>query len=276
MKKVINMKTNNKPILIAASVAVLLLTFYACQKSTIDEPSPTGPSSIATTLTLNASPNVIFAGLLDRQTSEITATLMRYDGSPLADKTVFFEVVDSAGTRMNLGYFDGNLAMQSIVTDGSGIARTHYYGPLTEEIADNGYLYVRATVAWDGSQLIADTAPLYVIRDSDEILFKAEAIPDLIYAGETRARSEIRAVLTEGGAPAAGIPVYFVLTPDIGRFADRKRNTMALTNDQGVASVTYVGPLWVELPPTGATVNISVEVSQDLSEQLQIRIIRQR
>jgi len=83
-------------------------------------------------------------------------------------------------------------------------------------------------------------------------------------------------MLTVGGAPTAGIPVYFVLSPDIGRFADGRRNAMVLTNEQGVASITYVGPLWVELPPTGATVNINVEVTQQLSEQLQIRIIRQR
>jgi hypothetical protein len=270
------MKTKTKPVLIAVSLALILFTFWTCKKATVSEPSPLGPSSIATILKLTASPNVLFAGLMDRQTTELTATLMQYNGSPFSDKTVFFEVVDSSGNRMDLGYFDGNLAMQSVVTDAGGTAQTHYHGPLTEEIADNGYVYIRATVAWDGSQIIADTTPLYVVRDSDEIVFKAEAIPDLIYAGETRALSEIRAVLTVGGAPTAGIPVYFVLTPDIGRFADGKRNTMALTNDQGIASVTYVGPLWVELPPTGATVNISVEVTQDLSKQLQIRIIRQR
>ena len=83
-------------------------------------------------------------------------------------------------------------------------------------------------------------------------------------------------MLTIGGAPTAGIPVYFTLTPDIGRFADGKRNTMVLTNEQGIASINYVGPLWVELPPTGATVNIAVEAGQQLSKQLQIRIVRQR
>jgi hypothetical protein len=165
-----------------------------------------------------------------------------------------------------------------MATDGSGNARTHYYGPLTEEIAANGYLYIRATVAWEGSQVIADTTPLYVIRDADEMVFRAEAIPDLIYASEKRDHSEIRATLTAGGKPKAGIPVYFVMIRDgqyIGRFADGKRQTMALTNKNGVASVTYVGPLWVEIPATGALVNINVEVTQDLSEQLQIKVIRQ-
>lgn len=270
------MKTKDKPIVMTVALALILFTFYSCQRTAIDEPSPLGPSTIATMLRLQASPNVIFAGLLDRQTTEITATLTRYDGSPLSDRTVFFEVVDNAGDRLELGYFDGNLAIQSIATDGGGNARTHYHGPLTEEIVDNGYVYIRATVAWDDSQFVTDTAPLYVIRDSDEIILMAEAYPDLIYAGETRAHSEVRATLTIGGAPAAGIPVCFVLSPDIGRFADGKRNAMVVTNSQGVASITYVGPLWVELPPTGATVNISVEVTQQVSDQVQIRIIRQR
>lgn len=275
-EKVITMKTKNKPIVMTVALALILFTFYACQRTAIDEPSPLGPSSIATMLRLEASPNVIFAGLMDRQTTVIIATLAQYNGTPMANRTVFFEVVDSAGNRMDLGYFDGDMAIRSVVTDSGGIARTHYHGPLTEEIVDNGYVYIRATVAWDDSQFISDTAPLYVIRDSDEIILMAEAYPNLIYAGETRAHSEVRAVVTIGGAPAVGMPVYFVLTPDIGRFADGKRNAMVVTNSQGVASITYVGPLWIELPPTGATVNISVEVTQQVSEQVQIRIIRQR
>lgn len=270
------MKTNKKPILIAVSLALLLFTFYSCKRTTVNEPSPTGPSTIATILKLNASPNVLLAGLMDRQTTEITATLMRYDGAPLSGKTVFFEVVNEAGNRLDIGFFDGSMAIQTVVTDGGGTARTHYHSPLTEEIADNGYVHIRATVSWEGSQFISDMTALYIVRDSDAIIFKAEAIPDLIYAGETRARSEIRAMLTVGGAPVSGIPVYLTISPDIGRFADGKRNTMVLTNEQGVASMDYVGPLWVELPPTGATVNIKVEVTQDLSETLPIRIIRQR
>ena len=270
------MKTNKKIFLITVSLALLIFTFDSCKRDIINQPSPLGPSTISIILDLSASPNVIFAGLLDRQTAEITATLKRYDGAPLSDRTVFFEVVDSAGDRLELGYFDGNLAMQTVATDAGGTAQTHYYGPLTDEITADGYLYIRATVAWEGSQFITDMTPLYVVRDADEIAFNAEAIPDVIYAGETRSQSEIRAVLTVGGAPAAGVPVYFVLNTDLGRFADGKRNTMVLTNDQGVASLNYVGPLWVELPPTGATVSITVQVTQLISEQLLIQIIRQR
>ena len=275
-EKVTNMKTNKKIFLITVSLALLLFTLNSCKRDIIDQPSPLGPSTISIILDLSASPNVIFAGLLDRQTAEITATLKMYDGAPLSDRTVFFEVVDSAGDRLELGYFDGNLAMRTVATDASGTAQTHYYGPLTDEVTADGYLYIRATVAWEGSQFITDMTPLYVVRDSDEIGFKAEAIPDILYAGETRPKSEIRALLTVGGAPAAGVPVYFVLNDDIGKFADGKQNTMALTNDQGVASITYVGPLWVELPPTGATVNITVQVTQLISEQVQIQVIRQR
>jgi len=275
-EKVTNMKTNKKIFLITVSLALLLFTLDSCKRDVLEQPSPLGPSTISVILDLSANPNVIFTGLLDRQTAEITATLKRYDGAPLSDRTVFFEVVDSAGSRLDLGYFDGNLAMQSVTTDAGGTAQTHYYGPLTDELTADGYLYIRATVAWEGSQFITDTTPLYVVRDSDEITFKAEAIPDVLYAGETRPQAEIRALLTVGGAPAAGVPVYFVLNTDIGRFADGKRNTMVMTNDQGVASLTYVGPLWIELPPTGATVNITVQVTQLISQQLQIQIIRQR
>ncbi|MGB7295680.1 MAG: hypothetical protein WBC70_08835 [Candidatus Aminicenantales bacterium] len=270
------MNTNKKPILIAVSVALLLFVFYSCQKATIEEPSPLGPSTISIILDVNANPNVIVAGPLNRQTVELTAILKKFDGTPISGKTIFFEVLDTEYNRINIGHFDGNLAMQSIVTEGDGTARTHYYGPLTPEVPTDPYLIIRASVAWEGSQLIQDDTLLYIA--GGEMALAAQAIPDLIYATEKRDHSEIRATVTVGGKPKAGIPVYFVLIRDgeyIGQFADGKRNTMALTNNRGIASVTYVGPLWVEIPAAGALVNIRVDVTEALSELLQIQIVRQ-
>jgi hypothetical protein len=157
------MKTNKKPILIAVSLALLLFTFYSCKSSTVSEPSPLGPSSIAIILDLNANPNVIVAGKLDRQTVEITATVSRYDGAPISDRAVFFEILNKNGNRTGLGYFDGKESTQIVATDAGGTARTHYYGPLEGEISTNHDLYIRATVTWEGSQFIQDKTPLYII-----------------------------------------------------------------------------------------------------------------
>jgi len=161
------MKTNKKIFLITASLALLLFTFDSCKKDIIDQPSPLGPSSIAIILDLNANPNVIVAGRLDRQTVEITATLTRFDGAPISDRTVLFEVVNKDGRREDLGYLEGELSMQTVATDAGGTARTHYYGPLKKEIRTNTDLYIRATVAWEGSQFIQDMIQLYIIRDSN-------------------------------------------------------------------------------------------------------------
>lgn len=271
-EKVTKMKTTKSILFITVSLALLLFTFDSCKKDIIDQPSPLGPSTISIILDVNANPNVILAGPLNRQTVELTATLKRFDGTPISERTVFFEVVDESGNRMNLGYFDGNLSIQTVATDSSGTARTHYYGPLTDEITTEGYLYIRASVAWEGSQLIIDDTQIYIV--SGEIALSAQAIPDVLYAGKTRSRSEIRAFVTKGGAPKAGVPVYFYLNNDFGRFEGGKKNTKVLTNSNGVASIDYLGPLAAEMAVDGAMVSITVQVTQLVFEDLQIQIVR--
>jgi len=162
------MKRNTKIFLITVSLALLVFTLDSCKSDIVEQPSPLGPSSIAIILDLNANPNVIVAGRLDRQTVEITAMLTRYDGTPISDRSVLFEIVNVKGRRVDLGYLEGELSMQTVATDASGTAQTHYYGPLKKEIgANNTDLYIRATVAWEGSYHIQDTVQLYIIRDSD-------------------------------------------------------------------------------------------------------------
>jgi len=269
-----NMKTNKTTIIIIVSLALAISSFYSCKRSAVEEPSPLGPSSYAILLYLNASPNVLFAGLTTRQMTTITATLKKYDGTAVAGKTLFFETINAAGTRVDLGYFEGNMALQSKTTDSSGSARINYYGPLSEEISANATVYIRATVAWEGSQFIAETAPLYVVRDADEISFTAEAIPAVIYAGDSNPTSEIRAQLLIGGAPVQDYPVYFILQQDIGIFADGLKQTYALTNGDGIASITYIGPTWVEVSSSETTVTIKAVLTETVSKTVTIKIIR--
>lgn len=273
-EKVITMKTTKRFLFITVSLALLLFTFDSCKNDTIDQPSPLGPSTVAISLVLDASPNMIMAGLLNRQTAEITATLKKYDGTPISNRNVFFEIVDENGNRMNLGYFNGNVPMQTVTTDSNGTARTLYYGPLKDEITAEGYLYIQATVAWEGSQFISDITPLYVVRE--EIVLTAQATPDILYAGKTRSRSKIKATVRRGGAPAAGVPVYFYLNNDYGHFAGGKKNTKVVTNSQGVASLDYLGPLAAEMAVDGVMVSITAQVSQSVFVELQIQIVRQK
>ncbi|MDH7511964.1 MAG: hypothetical protein QHH14_03335 [Clostridiales bacterium] len=264
----------NKTTIIIVSLALAIFCFSSCKRSAVEEPSPLGPSSFAVLLHLNANPNVLFAGLTTRQMTTITATLKKYDGTAIAGKTVFFETINGAGARVDLGYFEGNMALQSKNTDSSGSVRINYYGPLSGEISGNATYYIKATVAWEGSQFIYETAPLYVVRDADRISFTLEAIPSVIYAGDSNPTSEIRARVLIGGAPAQDYPVYFILESDVGIFADGLRHTYALTGGNGVASITYIGPTWVEIASNEVTVTIKAVLTQTVSQTVTIKIIR--
>jgi hypothetical protein len=271
------MKTHKTFALLAIVLVLGVFTLNSCKRNAVEEPSPLGPSTFAIILNLNASPNVLIAGILERQVIAVTATLKKYDGSVLSNRTVFFEVVDSAGMRLDLGYFEGDMAIHSRNTDSSGTVRVNYYGPLSEEIADNGMIYIRATVAYEGSQFISDLTPVYVIRDADEIFFEAEAVPDILYAGLTGQTAEIRGKVLMGGQPLKDYPIYFMInkSQDLGHFSDGKRNTYAHTNADGIATVTYFGPAFYEIL-TNTTVTIRVQATQDIYQDVTIQVIRQR
>ncbi|MEW5901142.1 MAG: hypothetical protein AB1715_06745, partial [Acidobacteriota bacterium] len=222
------------------------------------------------------NPNVIFAGLLERQSTTVRAVLKKYDGTPLADRTVFFEIVDEAGARVDIGHFEDSLTVLSKPTDSSGTAETTYFGPLSSEIAENDTFYIRATVAWEGSQFVFDSTALIIVREAEEqITFMVEAIPDVLYAGAIQASSQIQAQVLFGSTPAAGVNVYFTLSPaDVGRFEGADNSKSATTDAQGVATVTYLAPFRWEIAGD-TTVTITATLTQQISEQVQIRIIRE-
>jgi hypothetical protein len=161
------MKKDTKTFLIMVSLALLVFTFNSCQSDVVETPSPVGPSTIAVMLDVSASPNVIFATQKVRQEVQITASLKSFDGSPVSDRTVYFEINNSSGSILDLGYFDQNLSVQNVVTDAEGVARTTYYGPLKRELDHDRHVYIKGTVAWEGSQFIIDKATIWVILDTD-------------------------------------------------------------------------------------------------------------
>jgi len=161
------MKTNKTIFSITVCLALALFALDSCKSDTVSEPSPLGPSSIGVVLDLTASPSVIVANQTDRQISEITANLAKFDGIPLSDRTVLFEVVNESGRRVNVGFLGEELSMQAVTTDSDGTAKTQYFGPLKSEVRGNTDVFIRATVVWDGSQHIQDSIQLYIVRDSN-------------------------------------------------------------------------------------------------------------
>lgn len=271
------MKKKHSVLIFGAVLVIGLMTLSSCKQNVVEEPSPIGPSTFAYILKVTLSPNVLLAGLGSREATTVTATLKKYDGGSVPNRTVFFEVVDIDGNRLDLGHFEGTGAVFTQNTDGSGTVRVTYFGPLAEEIVTDGSLFIRATAAWDGAQFLVDQAPLYVVRDSDALVLEAKAIPDILYAGDTNPAAEIRARVTKGGLPLNNFPVYFIVdrTQNLGRFADGKRNTFVLTNADGIASIIYYGPAFYEIL-SNTTVSIRVQVSQELYQDVTIAVIRQR
>ncbi len=271
------MKTNKSVVLITALLSLALLASVSCKRDAVSQPStPVGPSSIGVMMNLEASPNVILVGLQQRQVTNVMATLKKYDGTGQSGRTILFEIVDASLNRIDVGHFEGNASVFTRTTDSGGNAHVDYYGPLSGEITADTSVYIRASAAWEGSQFINDTAQLFLVRDSDELSLTAKAIPDVLYAGSTGGTSVIQATVLSGGQPAKNFPVYFLINLNLGRFADGQLFTTRNTNDQGVATMTYIGPTADEMSFSSDTVPIIVQVSEQLGVTLNVLIIRQK
>lgn len=237
-------------------VGIALLS-SSCKREAVKEPSPFGPSTLSILLNLTASPNVIFAGS-SREMTTVTATLRRFDGAPLAGKTVYFQV-ESKGGQQNVGFFEVNQAVASRTTNSSGMASINYYGPLALELTKSVVVNIRASVAWEGSEFIEELTPVQIVRNPTELTFLVGAVPNVLNATATRPQAMVTARVLFGATPAKNRRVYFSILNGPGQFSDGKRKTFALTDDNGMAVVTYIGPTASEIP-----YDLFVEVSGHL------------
>jgi hypothetical protein len=157
-----NMKRNKKAIWIAVSLALSFFSLNSCKSSTVSEPAPLGPSTNAIIFDLNANPNVMFAGLYERSTSTITATLKKYDGIPLSGKNILFTI---ESPRDALGYFEEKANSLTATTNADGVVQLTYYGPLRNELNRGMYINIKAAVAWEGAQYIYGSTPIQIILE---------------------------------------------------------------------------------------------------------------
>ena len=235
-------------LIIALSLALSFIFIMTCKRKEVEEPGPLGPSGFSIVLNLSASPNVISAGT-SRGSTTITASLIKYDGIAMGDKTINFEIRNQSGSKIYLGYFEGNKSVVSKTTDSNGEAKVIYYGPLGEELTDTTYIYIYASASWDGKEFISELQPIKVIRDLEEVYLELAANPSVLVAGTYRGVSQVTATLTEsGGKPVANETVIFKINEDdsgrrLGYFDDFQTVTEKTTNSNGVAKVTYFGPI---------------------------------
>jgi len=261
------MKTKIKYLLLF-SLGFLLLFSSACKRKSLEEPSPFGPSTISILLKVSASPNVIFAGN-NRQSTTITAALKKYNGIPLADKTLYFEIGNAAGAKVELGYFEGNELVKTLVTDENGVASVVYHGPLATEITENVDIYIWVTLSSEGKDFIVDTAPISVIRDVPEAFLSLSLIPNVLFAGERRETATATAILKKfDGTPLAYQKLLFEVLDETGSkanagyFKGKTSVKQTRTDASGRASVIYVGPLASEIT-ANTTVYIWASYTQE-------------
>jgi hypothetical protein len=155
------MKT--KRVLTLALGFVLLLALSACTRHDVGTPSPVGPSSYTVLLKLSASPNVL-AGGSDRQSSTVSVSLKRFDGTPLAGRTVHFAIRDVNYNRVNIGFFEGLTCCLSKVTDANGDITFLYYGPTNSEISAGWSIFIWGVVALEDNEFIDEFTKINIVR----------------------------------------------------------------------------------------------------------------
>jgi len=238
---------------IGLCVAILgMMCFWSCTRSEVEYPGPTGPSTLALILQISASPNVVYAGI-NRQDTVITASLKKFDGSPYSNETIYFEVRNQIGGRIDVGFLDGSQSVATKLTDSGGQVSVTYTSPTADELIqqnlgaqDDFEIMIYAYVAWEGKEIVAESTPIVIVKDitdiTGDVSFELQAFPNVLWCDSTPPESEIRGIFLLDGQPITNRRVYFKILSGPGKFADGFAKTFAETNANGVATVTYLGP----------------------------------
>ncbi len=263
-------------------LAVSLVSFYSCRNK-VEEPSPTGPSTFSILMIASASPNVLIArdnGV--RDTSNITVTLTTFQGNPLANETVIFDVYDMTFEKSleNYGYFEGNQSVVVKNTDSNGRVSVQYYGPVFEEIVsywDNSpsgtelplayppeMVYIRASLAWQGKEMISEFAQIQVVSELDKKI-RLQAAPNVLWitSGSQKSRqATLTATLADlKGAPVKGAKIWLDIQTGPGEFKQNgQRRISGRTDENGEVVVTYLAPKREEIYTDGIKVKIQAQL----------------
>jgi hypothetical protein len=223
----------------------------SCNRNKVGAPDPMGPSTLATLIEITASPNIIVAAD-SRQTTTITARVYMYDGSPVANQTVSFDIRNALGQKLYLGFLDGSQTVVSRNTDSSGVVSVTYSGPLAAELSEmlvsELTVHINVYLGWQGDEIITDFCPIVVVGDllefASAIEFELQAFPNVLWCTDKSPKSEIRGIFkyTYNGIPITGRRVYFKILSGPGVFEDGKTKTFAVTDKDGLAMIKYIGP----------------------------------
>ena len=122
----------------AVSTLVLLLALGACNTTQVEIPELSGPSELALSLNMTASPDVLVAD--GASTSAIQATIRDANGRPVPGQAVFFAVTDANGNSADIG----ELNTPNAVSGPSGTAQVIYRAPARTDATANQMMRVEA------------------------------------------------------------------------------------------------------------------------------------
>ena len=225
----------------------------ACTTKKVEPPAPSGPSELATSLSLSASPNVLSQD--GKSTSQINVFARDANGQPLGNLALRAEItVNGVVTDF------GRLSMKNFSTGSDGRAATIYTAPKNVDSVDRG---TRVTIAITplGGDARGDLARQVDIRlvPPGTVGGGLTAVPDFTISPE--APKQLETVTFNAADPAldAKITAYEWDFGDgdsgFGRFASHEYR------DAGVYSVTLT-----VTDSTGLTGSLSKSVLVDVTD----------
>jgi hypothetical protein len=122
----------------AVTVLGILLALGACSTDKVTAPPLSGPSELALSLRLDASPDVLTAD--GRSVSALQATVHDQNGQPRSGLSMTFAIADSSGSFADIGELNRTTA----VTGPDGTATVIYRAPFRTDFTANGSVLIAA------------------------------------------------------------------------------------------------------------------------------------
>lgn len=154
------MRFQRRPFLLLALASLLALA-AACTRTGLDIDSPTGPSTLSLTFTLEAHPNVIMA--TGERPAAIVKGVLKRNGLPLANQAVYFTVLQGPGEFAD--YTRRSLAM----TDSTGTATVTYLGPVTDELGADTTVLIKAQPETSSPDYVFKTIEIRVLKGEESV-----------------------------------------------------------------------------------------------------------
>jgi len=118
-----------------------------------------------------------------------------------------------------------------------------------------------------------------IASSTAQFTFELSASPNILFATETRRDSSlIKLVVKDGGIPVKDAVVYFSVQTGPAMFSDYSWRIAVVSNENGIASATLLGPLRSEIGVYEATVIVSAEIEatapQAYYKEVALKVLR--